>query len=289
MKKNKKFVIALAALVVFITLLSSVYVVDITQQVIVTQLGEYVRTNTEPGLALKIPFIQKVHRFDRRIITSDAQAAEYLTLNKKRLLVDNYTRWRIEDPLKFFKSVRNEIGAMGRIQGMVFSELRTHIAGHNFNEIIGDKRESIMEDVAHKSGEIVKNFGIDIIDVRIKRADLPREVQDSVFARMNAERQRIAKKYRAEGEEKAKIIRAEADKRSTIILAEASRKAKELRGEGDAGAIRIFATAFDKNPEFYAFSKSLETYAKVLDDKTVLVMDGGSDLFRYLGSPVIKR
>ena len=306
MKKNKIFVIVLAAAVLFIAATQAVYMVDMTQQVIITQLGEYIRTNTEPGLDLKVPFIQQIHRFDKRVISSDAPPAEYLTLDKKRLLIDNYTRWRIIDPLKFYKTVRNEAGALSRLhrlcEGEVFFGVASddqhlrgvamnleNLASHLFTEIIGDKRETIMEDVAVKSGVIVESFGIQVVDVRIKRADLPQEVQSSVFARMNAERQRIAKKYRAEGEEKARIIRARADKESTIILADANKKSKELRGQGDAEAIKIFASAFEKDPEFYAFTKSLETYSKVLDDKTVLLLDSNSDLFRYLDSPAVKR
>jgi membrane protease subunit HflC len=289
MKKNTWSYYVVIGLVLAIVASQSVFVVDMTEQVIITQLGEFVRTNSQPGLDFKIPFIQTVHRFEKRIVTSDAEAAEYLTLDKKRLVVDSYTRWKIVDPLRFFVTMRNESGALSRLQSMVFSELRTHIAAHPFIEIIGDKREPIMEDVALKAGKIVESFGIQIIDVRIKTADLPQEVQASVFARMNAERQRIAKKYRAEGEEQARIIRAEADKESTIILAEAGKKSKELRGEGDAEAIKIFASAFQKDPEFYAFTKSLETYSKVLDDKTVLVLDSNSDLFRYLDSPALKR
>jgi len=282
--KNKKILIVtlvIAALAI-ITVSRSIFVVDMKEQVIITQMGKFVRPVTEPGLDFKIPFIQKTQYFEKRILVSDAPPEEYLTLDKKRILVDSYTRWRIDDTIKFFMTVRNEVGALGRLNGIVYSELRTHIAGHNFHDIIGEERETIMEKVAAKAGDIVTQYGIDIIDVRIKRADLPREVQSSVYARMNAERHRIAKKYRAEGEEKALIIRANADKEATIIMADAKKQEKELLGEGDAQAIKIYAKAFERDPEFYGFIKSMEAYEGILDADTTLVLDTSSRLFRFL-------
>lgn len=285
--KNTKFYIYLivVAVIAVIAGFDSFYTVNMTEQVIITQMGEYVRTNKDPGLDFKVPLLQKVHRFDKRILVSDAPPAEYLTLDKKRIVVDSYTRWRIKDPLKFFKTVRNETGAIARLDGIVFSELRTHIASHNFKDIIGEKRETIMDDVATKAGRIVSDYGIKIIDVRIKRADLPREVQQSVYARMKAERKRIAKKYRAEGEEQARIIKANADKEATIILAEAYKKSKQIRGEGDARAAQIYADAYSKDPEFYSFLRSLEAYEKILLKNATLVFDSTSPLFKYLESP----
>lgn len=286
MKKSGSIIIAVIIVVALIvTGLSSVYTVDMKEQVIITQFGEYVRTNTTSGLDFKMPFVQKVHAFDKRVLVSDATPAEYLTLDKKRLVVDNYTRWKIVDPLQFYKTVRSDVGARARLDGIVYSELRTHIAAHEFRDIIGEKREVIMDDVAGKAGKIVKQFGIKIIDVRIKRADLPKEVQSSVFERMKAERGRIAKKYRAEGEEQARIIRANADKEATILMADAYKISKELRGEGDAQATAIYAAAYEKDPEFYSFLRSLEAYEWILQQDTTLVLDGSSKLFRYLESP----
>jgi membrane protease subunit HflC len=262
-----------------------VFTINETEQAIITQMGRYVRTIKEPGLHFKLPLIQTVHRFEKRILVSDAPPAEYLTLDKKRLVVDSYTRWRIVDPLQFYKTVRNEAGALARLDGIVLSELRRDLAAHTLREVIGPQREPIMESVAERSGEIVKKFGIEIIDVRVKRVDLPEEVEASVFARMRSERQRIAKKYRAEGEEQARIIRAEADKEAIIILAEAYKKSKELRGEGDAAAIKIYAAAFEQDPEFYSFLRSLEAYEKFLKGGTTLVLRSDSKLFRYLAGP----
>jgi len=287
MKKSNIMLYAVIVLVVagIAVGASSVYTVDMRDQVIITQFGEYIRTNTQAGIDFKMPFIQKVYRFDKRILVSDANPAEYLTLNKKRLVVDNYTRWKIVNPLQFFKTVKSDVGARARLDGIVYSELRTHIAAHDLQDIIGEKRESIMDDVALKAGKIVKQFGIQIIDVRIKRVDLPKEVQQSVFERMQAERDRIAKKYRAEGEEQARIIRANADKEATILLADAYKDSNILRGEGDAQATLIYAEAFEKDPEFYSFMRSLEAYELILWKDATLVLDSGSRLFRYLESP----
>ncbi|MBL6974867.1 MAG: protease modulator HflC [Deltaproteobacteria bacterium] len=290
MKSNKIIIGTLVVAALLLAVASqSLFVVDMTEQVIITQMGEYVRSSDEPGLDMKLPFVQKSVRFEKRILVSDAPPAEYLTLDKKRLVVDSYTRWRIEDAIKFYMSVKNESGALGRLDGIVSSELRTHIAAHDFHDIIGEEREPIMEDVAQKAGKIVSQYGIRIIDVRIKRADLPREVQSSVYARMNAERQRIAKKYRAEGEEKARIIRANADKEATIIMADAKKTSKETIGQGDALATKIYAEAYEKDPEFYGFTKSLEAYENILDDETTLVLDTRSRLFRYLDDPSAPR
>jgi len=277
--------IVVVAILVVIVGSQALFTVNETEQVIITQMGRYMRTITEPGLHFKLPLIQTVHRFERRVLVSDAPPAEYLTLDKKRLVVDSYTRWRIADPLQFYKTVRNEAGALARLDGLVFSELRKELASHTLREVIGPQREPIMESVAERSNEIVREFGIEIVDVRVKRVDLPEEVEASVFARMRAERERIAKKYRAEGEEQARIIRADADKEATIILAEAYKRAKEIRGEGDAAAIKIYAEAIEQGPEFYAFLRSLEAYERLFEGGTTLVLSSDSKLFRYLAGP----
>ena len=284
-KAIKIIIGTVVVIVALITLNQTVFTVDVTKQAIITQFGEYMRTIEEPGLNFKIPFIQEVRLFEKRVLVSDAPPAEYLTLDKKRLVIDSYTRWRIINPLQFYKTVRNEPGALARLDGIVFSELRTEMAAHTFREIIGAQREPIMETVAQRAGVIVGEFGIELIDVRIKRADLPQEVQASVYARMVAERERIAKLYRAEGEEQARIIRAEADKEVVIILADAYKVSKTLRGEGDAAATGIYAKAFEKDPEFYSFLRALEAYEKILVGGTTLVLGSDSELFKYLESP----
>jgi membrane protease subunit HflC len=275
-------VVVIAALIVWS---QTTFRVDETNQVIITEFGEYIKTIDEPGLNFKIPFIQTVHRFEKRVLVSDAPPAEYLTLDKKRLVIDSYTRWQIIDPLQFFKTVRNEAGALARLDGIVFSELRTELSAHSFKEIIGAQREPIMETVAQRASVIMAEFGIDIVDVRIKRADLPPEVQASVYARMVAERERIGKRYRAEGEEQARIIRASADKEAVIILADAYKVSETLRGEGDAEATRVYAEAFEQDPEFYRFLRTLEAYEKFMVGGTTLVLGSDSELFKYLESP----
>lgn len=280
---NRAIITGIVLLIlIVIGLAASLFTVDETEQAIVTQLGKYVRTITEPGLQFKVPFLQSVHRFEDRVLEYDADAAKIITSDKKHLEIDNYARWRIVDPLKLYQTVRNEFGANLRLDDIVFSELREEVARHTLTEIISVNREAIMEEVGRQCDKKAREYGIEVIDVRIKRADLPRDVQDSVYARMRAERQRQAKKYRSEGEEEAVKIRAMTDKERTILLAESYRKAEKLRGEGDAEAIKIYAEAFEKDPEFYAFIRTLESYEKSLRKDTTVVLPSDSEFFRYL-------
>ena len=260
-------------------------IVGESEQVIVTQFGEYIRTIQKPGLTFKTPFLHSSIRFDRRILVSDAPEAEYLSQDKKRLVADPITRWRIADPLKFFKTVRDESGARARLDDLVFSELRSEVASHTFATVIGTKREAIMDNVAKSVRTKAGEFGIEVVDVRIKRADLPKEVQQSVFARMQAEREREAKRYRSEGEEEANKLRSQTDKERTIVLAEAEQDAQKLRGEGDATATRIYAEAYGKDPEFYRFVRSLQSYELFLGKRSTLLLSADSPLFNYLGGP----
>lgn len=278
-----KLIVLLAAIVVGINM--TLFTVDETEQVIITQMGKYIKTIDEAGLHSKIPLLQTVHYFDKRYLEYDAAPSEILTLDKKNLVVDNYTRFKIVDPLKFYQTVRDVVGAQARLDDIIYSELREELARHNFSEIIDLRREAIMDTVAKRSDEKASEYGIKIIDARIKRADLPKEVEASVYARMRAERERIAKKYRSEGNEEAAKIRAETDKQKVFILAEVYRKAEETKGEGDAEAIKIYAEAFEKNPEFYGFLRTLEAYKKFIREGTTVVLESNSELFRYLGSP----
>lgn len=260
-------------------------IVDEREQVIVTQFGEYIRTIQKPGLAWKMPFLHSAIRFDRRILVSDAPHAEYLSQDKKRLVADPVTRWRIVEPLVFFKTVRDESGARARLDDLVFSELRSEVASHAFATVIGTKREAIMDAVAKSVREKAREYGIEVMDVRIKRADLPKEVQQSVFARMQAEREREAKRYRSEGEEEANKLRSQTDKERTIVLADAEQNAQKLRGEGDATATRIYAEAYGRDPEFYRFVRSLQSYELFLGKRSTLLLSADSPLFRYLAGP----
>ncbi|MBI4524100.1 MAG: protease modulator HflC [Deltaproteobacteria bacterium] len=270
----------LAALLVLAN--QTVFTVGQWEQALIIQLGQFRRTIDEPGLHWKIPFVQQLHKIERRILSSDSESSEYLTLDRKRVLVNHVTRWRISDPLQFYISVRDEVGARARLDDLVFSELRQEIASRDFGDIIAEQREPAMERVAGRTAEKAKQFGIHVVDVRIKRADLPSEVQASVFARMVAERERIAKRYRSEGAEESAKITAETDKEKTIILAKAYEESQRRRGEGDALATRVYGEATGKDPEFYGFIRSLEAYEKFLGDKSTILLSPDSRLLRHL-------
>lgn len=261
------------------------FIVDETELAIVTQFGAPRRTVTTAGPHFKLPILQQVDKMDSRILGSDAPQAEYLTLDKKRLVADPITRWRIVDPLRFYMTLRDETGARARIDDIVNSELRRELASHDFGNIIGNAREPLMARVTENSRKQTQPFGIEVLDIRIKRADLPREVQDSVFARMRAERDRVAKQYRSEGEEKAVTIRAETDKQKTIILAKAYEEAQRVRGEGEAEGTRIYASAYGMDPEFYTFIRNLEAYEKSIDSESTMVLSTASGMFRYFATP----
>ena len=226
-----------------------------------------------------------MHKFEDRVLEYDAAAAPIITSDKKHLVIDNYARWRIVEPLKLYQTVRDESGAQARLDDIVFSEIREELARHTLTEIVSVNREAIMEKVHKQCDNKAREYGIEVMDVRIKRADLPGEVAHSVYARMKAERQRIAKKYRSEGEEEAVKIRAQTDKEKTILLAESYRQAEKLKGEGDAEAIKIYAEAFEKDPEFYAFVRTLKAYEKSLKRDTTIVLPSDSELFQYLSPP----
>ncbi|MDE0029448.1 MAG: protease modulator HflC [Deltaproteobacteria bacterium] len=264
------------------------FVVGEWQQSIVTQFGKFKRAVREPGLHWKTPLLEDVTMYERRILASDAQPRDYLTLDKKRVIVDHVTRWRISDPFQFFKTALTEQRGRLLLDDIVFSELRQELASRNFAEIIAEQREAAMEAVAKRSAEKAKSeYGVTVVDVRVKRADLPSEVQTSVFERMRAERERIAKRYRSEGEEESKKIRAQTDKEKTILLAEAYRESQKLRGEGDGAATAIYADSYGQDPEFYSFTRSLEAYEKFLPEKSTAILSEGSPLFRHLGSAQI--
>jgi len=285
---NQKLIIPIAVAVVIVILIgASLFTVDETEQAIITQLGKFVRDVNEPGLHFKVPFLQSVHKFEDRILEYDADVAKITTSDKKYLVIDNYARWRIVDPLKFYQTVRSEFGAQARLDDIVFSEIREELARHTITEIILKERTAIMDKVARQCDIKVREYGIEIIDVRIKRADLPDEVAGSVYERMRAEREMIAKKYRSEGQESAVKIMATADKEKTILLAKSYKTAEQLKGEGDAEAIKIYAEAFQQDPEFYAFVRTLEAYEKSLGSNTTVILPSDSEFFQYL-SPKTK-
>jgi membrane protease subunit HflC len=281
---KKLIVIGVLAVLVFVAF-QSVYVVGEGQQGLVFQFGEPVRVVRDPGLYFKAPLIHDLVLLDKRVLGTKPQSAEYLTLDKKRLLVDHVSRWQITDPLLFYRTVRSEVGAMARLDQVIAGRLREEIAKHDFIDIVREKREPIMATVTDGVQEAATSFGITLLDVRIMRIDLPREVQASVFARMQAERERIAKRYRAEGGEQALEIRAEAEKEREIILAEAYSKSQVLRGEGDAQAALVTAQAFGQDLEFYGLVRRLQVYETILGEGSTIMLPPDSDLLRYLESP----
>lgn len=278
-------VVALIIVIGAGVLSQSLFVVREGQQAIILQFGEHIRTIQEPGLHVRMPFIQTPVFFDARVLMADGRADEYLTLDKKRLLVDHISRWRIVDPLTFYQAVRTEAGALARLDQIITSRLKQEIAKHDFIQVIREQREVITRTVSDDAKILAREFGIEVLDVRIKRLDLPAEVQESVFARMEAERRRIALRYRAEGEEAAREIRASADKEREIILAAAYEQAERLRGQGDARAARIYAEAYSQDPDFYSFIRRMEAYRNIVTSDTTLVLDADSDLMRFLEGP----
>lgn len=286
--KRPLLILAVVSLALVAVLPQTFFVINEWDQTIITMFGRYRRTLKNPGLKVKVPFFEQLHRFDKRILASDATPAEYLTKDKKRLLADHVTRWRIEDPLLFFKTVRDEFGAVRRLDDIIFSEMRRTLADHDFAEIIAEKRDQLMETIAENARGLSTQFGIFVVDVRIKRADLPAEVQASVFARMVAERERIGKRYRSEGEEEAQKIRSQTEKEKTIILAEAYEGSQKIRGEGDRESTKIYADAYNVDPEFYRFVKSLETYENALKEGSTYLLSSDSELLTYLKSSAQK-
>ncbi|MFC1780769.1 protease modulator HflC [Planctomycetota bacterium] len=282
-KKLIRMIIIIATITVILAF--SLFTVDETEQAIVTQLGKFVREVKQPGLHFKIPLIQKEHKFEARVMEYDASAAKIITDDKKNLVIDNYARWKIIDPLKFYQTVGNEFGAQSRLDDIVFSEMREELARHTLTEIVSVNREQIMDEVATQCNQKAADYGIEVIDVRIKRADMPEEVTDSVYARMRAERERMAKKYRSEGEEEALMIMAQTDKEKTILLAESYMQAEKTKGEGDAEAVKIYAQAYEEDPEFYSFFRTLEAYQISLGTGTTIVLPGNSEFFQYLSPP----
>ena len=279
MKKLLTILLPILAVVGF----SSIFIVDETQQVVILQLGKPVKTVMEPGLNVKLPFpFQEKITFDDRLLEYDSPPEEILSKDKKSLIVDNYVRWKIVDPLQFLKTVQAIPTAKSRMDDIVYSELRRELGTHDMVEIITENREEIMDIVTRQSNSATLAYGISVVDVRIRRVDLPAENEESIYARMEAERKRQANKFRSEGEEEAQKIRAATDRDKTIILADAYKDAEKIRGEGDAKAVQIYARSYSADPKFYEFVRTLDTYKKVVDDKTTLVLPSGSKLFKLL-------
>ena len=278
----KKILLGLVGIIVLLGL-TTVFIVDETEQIVILAFGKPVRTITEPGINMKVPFpLQEKIKFDDRLLEYDSPPEEILSKDKKTLIVDNYVRWRIVDALQFLKTVQAIPTALSRMDDIVYSELRRELGTHDMVEIITENREKLMEIVTFNSNKATLDYGIEVLDVRIRRVDLPAENEESIYARMEAERNRQANKFRSEGEEEAQKIRASTDRDKTIILADAYKEAEGIRGEGDAKAVEVYANAYSADPKFYEFVRTLDTYKKIIDDKTTLVLPADSRLFKLL-------
>jgi len=278
--KKSLFLIILVLLILIANF--SFFIVDETKQAIVLQFGKPINAIQEAGLHLKIPFIQNVVFFERRLMIYDAQPTEIITRDKKTLILDNYARWQILDPLLFLQTVRDINGAQARLDDVIYSELRVDLGKFDMSEIVSQKRTEIMETVTQRSNEKSMEYGINIIDVRIKRADLPPENEKNIFARMEAERNRIAKQYRAEGKEESAKIIAETEREKTVILAEAYKEAQKLQGEGEAESIRIYAESFNQDPQFYQFIRTLESYRNSFNENTTILLSADNKYIQYI-------
>jgi membrane protease subunit HflC len=253
-------------------------------QAIVVQLGDPQRTYREPGLYFKLPLIQEVLYFDKRLLLYDAAPKELLTKDKQQLVVDTFSRWRIVDPLKYYTTVRDEAGAQSRLDDIIYSNVRENLGRQTIQEIVSTRRATLMQEITKRSNEKAGDFGIEIVDVRIRRADLPEKNEQNVFRRMRAERERLAKKFRAEGEEESRKIRSQAEKEGKIIVAEAMKKAEIIRGGADAQAVKIFADAYGRDLKFFELQRSLSAYEKSIGEGTTLVVSPQSEFFQYLRS-----
>lgn len=261
----------------------SIYTVKEWERVIVFRLGEITRSDVEPGLHFKIPFIQHVRKFDGRILTMDAEPERYLTSEKKNVIVDSFVKWRINDVAKFYRANQgDERRAETRLAQIIKDGLRSEFAKRTVQEVVSGERSQIMSILTVSANRAVENLGMSIIDVRIKRIDLPTEVSSSVYRRMEAERSRVAREFRSRGAEAAERIRAEAERQRTVIKAEAYRDAERIRGAGDGRAAEIYAQAYSQNPEFYAFYRSLNAYKNLFKNKDdLIVLEPDSEFFKY--------
>ena len=278
-----KILIAIAVLVVAIIGSASLFTVNETETAILFKWGKVQRSNYEPGLHVQIPFINNIKKFDKRIQTFDAKPEDYLTEEKKIVVVDSFIQWRIEDVEAFYVSMRGDMDvAQERIGTIVKEGLRNEFGRRVMHEVISGERHIIMDDINKSANKDVKPFGIRIVDVRIKRIEFPPKVSDKIFRRMETERTRIAKELRAEGNESAARITSEADRQVTILKAEAFKKAEQTRGEGDAQAASIYAQAYGKNKEFYSFYRSLNAYRNTFSSTSdIMVVEPDSDFFNY--------
>jgi membrane protease subunit HflC len=279
---HKKIVLGIFALVIAIIGFSSVFVVDQREQALVLQFGKPVAVVSDAGLYVKTPFIQNVLRFDKRLLDLTASDKEVIASDQKRLIINAFAKYRIVDPLKYYTTVRNEYGMKSKLNTILDSSLRQVIGEIPLNTLLSEKRTEIMTQILGVVNERVAEFGIVIADVRIMRTDLPEENSNAIYKRMQTEREREAKEIRAEGEEESQKIKAGADREKVVLLADAKKTAEILKGEGDSISLKVSARAYNRNPEFYAFYRSMEVYKNSLSKDTKMVLSPNSELLKYM-------
>jgi membrane protease subunit HflC len=282
MKKAFPMIVPIVLIALFVVYKMATFTVQIDQTAVLTMLGRPVKEYTTPGIRFKIPFAHQVVYFSKKLIEYDADPSEIITNDKKNLVIDNFCRWRVAEPLKFYLTVKNYSEAFNRLDDIIYSEMRNELGKHTLLEVVSENRQKIMDAVTELTKVKAKEYGIEIYDVRIKRADLPVQNEKAVYARMQAERERIAKQYRSEGQEKAQIIKATTEKEKAIILANAYKKVQEIMGNTDAKVIDIYAKTYGKDPAFFEFYKSLSVYEKVLTDKTEFFLSTNNNIFKVL-------
>ena len=265
--------------------LNSLFTMDERQQGLVLQFGEPKRVIQTSGLHFKLPLIQNVVRYDVRILEYDLPIEEVIAVDKKRMLIDSFTRFKITDPLEFYKTVGTESSVRNRLNSNVISSLRRVVGRVTLEELLSEERSNIMENIKVEVNNEASRFGIEVVDVRIRRADLPEANSQAIYERMISERVREAKEFRAKGSEIAQKIRAEADKERTVILAEATKKSEILRGEGESESVNIYADAFQQDPEFYSFYRSMQAYGNVLgEDGTTMILSPDSEFLEFFNN-----
>ena len=270
--RNNPLLIVIILLVVVVAGSQCFFTVHQTQTALVLQLGEPLDKVYGPGLHFKMPFIQNVVYFDSRVLDYEARSREAFTVDKKAIVLDNYARWKIINPLQFYRTMRTIPGAQARLDDVVYSQLRALVGAYTLTEVVSSHRAAIMKEVTNKVSALMHSYGVEVLDVRIKRTDLPPENQRAIFGRMRAERERQAKQYRSEGEEESTRIRSDADRQRAVILAEAAREAQITRGTGDAKAASIYAQSHNKAPQFYAYQRWLEAMRKSLKENSKMVL-----------------
>ncbi len=280
------------AIVAILLLITSAFTVNQTQFVLVKRLGEIIAVKKEPGLYFKVPLVDDLKYFDNRILTLDGeQPAKFNTSENKYMLVDSFVKWRIIDPAKYYVSIKEggEAAAEDRLSKVVNAGLRTEFGKRTVHDVIAGERNAVMDSLRQKADLEARQMGIQVVDVRLKRVDYSEDISKSVFDRMISERKRIANQLRSEGSAASEKIRADADKQREVIIAEAYRDAQKTKGEGDASAAAIYNQSYSRNPEFYAFYRSTEAYKNSFKSKSdVMVLDPGSDFFKYMRSPLKK-